>query len=171
MPEGVDPGLEATAFFDPPNFTYPFGTHVAVVEVDTETGQVTLKRYIAVDDCGRIINPMIVEGQIHGGVVQGVAQALWEGAVYDEYGQLLSGSMMDYAIPRASFLPTIETDKTETPTHINPLGVKGVGETGTIASTAAVFNAVMDALAPLGVTRLDMPFTPERVWRAIKDAA
>ncbi|MEJ2556228.1 MAG: molybdopterin-dependent oxidoreductase [Anaerolineae bacterium] len=168
LPEGVEPGLEASAFFDPPNFTYPFGTHIAVVEVDAETGEVTLKRYIAVDDCGRIINPMIVEGQIHGGVVQGAAQALWEGAVYDENGQLLSGSMLDYAIPKASFLPMIETAKTETPTDVNPLGVKGVGETGTIASTAAVYNAVMDALAPLGVRKIDMPFTPERVWRAIQ---
>ena len=168
MPEGVEPGLEASAFFDPPNFVYPFGSHIAIVEVDSETGDVALKRYIAVDDCGRIINPMIVEGQIHGGIVQGVGQALWERAIYDENGQLLSGSMMDYAVPKASFFPMIELDKTETPTDVNPLGVKGIGETGTIASTAAVYNAVMDALGPLGVTSVDMPFTSERVWQAIQ---
>jgi len=167
MPKGVEPGLEASAFYDPPNFVYPFGAHLAVVEIDADTGEVKLTRYIAVDDCGRIINPMIVEGQIHGGIVQGVGQALWEGAAYNENGQLLTGTMMDYAVPKADFFPMFELDKTETPTNVNPLGVKGVGETGTIASTAAVYNAVMDALAPLGVTRVDMPFTPERVWRAM----
>jgi carbon-monoxide dehydrogenase large subunit len=123
-----------------------------------------------VDDCGRIINPMIVEGQIHGGLAQGIGQALWEEAVYDENGQLLSGTMMDYALPRARFFPQFRTDKTETPTNVNPLGVKGVGETGTIASTAAVYNAVMDALAPLGVTKIEMPLKPERVWKAIRAA-
>ena len=169
-PKGLEPGLEASAFFDPPNFVYPFGAHIAVVEVDAEMGEVTLKRYLAVDDCGKIINPMIVEGQIHGGIAQGVGQALWEGAVYDENGQLLTGSMMDYAVPKADFFPMIETSKTETPTNVNPLGVKGVGETGTIASTATVYNAVMDALAPLGVTKIDMPLTPERVWRAMQAA-
>jgi carbon-monoxide dehydrogenase large subunit len=168
LPEGVDPGLEESGFFDPPNFVYPFGTHIAVVEVDAETGEVALIRYIAADDCGRIINPMIVEGQIHGGVVQGAAQALWEGAVYDENGQLLSGSMMDYAVPKASFVPDIETGKTETPSNANPLGVKGVGETGTIASTPAVYNAVIDALSPLGITKLEMPLKAERVWQAIQ---
>lgn len=167
LPEGVEPGLEASAFFDPPNFTYPFGTHIAVVEVAAGTGEITLQRYIAVDDCGRIINPMIVEGQIHGGLAQGIAQALWEGAVYDENGQLLTGSLLDYAIPKARFFPQFETSKTETPSDVNPLGVKGIGETGTIASTAAVYNAVLDALAPLGVTRLDMPLTPEKVLGAI----
>ncbi len=170
MPEEIEPGLEASAFFDPPNFVYPFGTHIAVVEVEAETGEVTLRRYIAVDDCGPVINPMIVKGQIHGGLVQGIGQALWEGAVYDENGQLLSGSMMDYAVPKASFFPQFELDMTETPTNVNPLGVKGIGETGTIASTAAVYNAVMDALAPLGVTRVNMPLTPERVWRAIQSS-
>ncbi|MEJ2350185.1 MAG: molybdopterin-dependent oxidoreductase [Anaerolineales bacterium] len=167
-PKDIEPGLEASSFFDPPNFVYPFGAHIAVVEVDAETGEVTLKRYIAVDDCGRIINPMIVDGQIHGGLAQGIGQALWEGAVYDENGQLLTGSMLDYALPRARFFPQFETAKTETPTNVNPLGVKGVGETGTIASTAAVYNAVMDALSPLGVTELEMPLKPERVWRAIQ---
>lgn len=170
MPGGVEPGLEASSFFDPPNFVYPFGAHIAVIEVDTETGEIALKRYVAVDDCGRIINPMIVEGQIHGGLAQGIAQALWEGAVYDENGQLLTGSLMDYAIPKARFLPNFETGKTETPTNVNPLGVKGVGETGTIASTAAIYNAVIDALSPLGISRLDMPFTPEKVWRAIQES-
>jgi carbon-monoxide dehydrogenase large subunit len=169
-PKGLEPGLEASAFFDPPNFVYPFGAHLAVVEVDVETGEVRLTRYLAVDDCGKVINPMIVEGQIHGGIVQGVGQALWEGAVYDDAGQLLTGSMMDYALPRAAAFPTFELGMTETPTTVNPLGVKGIGETGTIASTPAVYNAVMDALAPLGVARIDMPLTPERVWRAIRAA-
>jgi carbon-monoxide dehydrogenase large subunit len=169
-PKGLEPGLEATAFFDPPNFVYPFGAHIAVVEVDGETGEVQLKRYIAVDDCGRVINPMIVEGQIHGGIVQGVGQALWEGAVYDDQGQLLTGSLMDYAIPKADAFPRFELGMTETPTTVNPLGVKGIGETGTIASTPAVYNAVMDALRPLGVTKVDMPLLPERIWRAIQQA-
>jgi carbon-monoxide dehydrogenase large subunit len=123
-----------------------------------------------VDDCGRVINPVIVAGQIHGGVVQGIGQALWEGAVYDENGQLLTGSMMDYALPKADFFPELELGMTETPTTVNPLGVKGIGETGTIASTPAVYNAVLDALAPLGVAKIDMPLTPERVWRAIQSA-
>ena len=170
MPEGVDPGLEASAFFNPANFVYPFGTHLAEVEVDPETGEIEFQRYLAVDDCGNIINPMIVEGQVHGGIAQGAAQALWEGAVYDDDGNLLTGSMMSYAIPKAEFLPSFETGYTETPTPVNPLGVKGVGETGTIASTPTVYNAVMDALAPLGVEQVDMPLTPERVWRAMVDA-
>jgi len=169
-PKGLEPGLEASAFFDPPNFVYPFGAHIAVVEVDAETGEVKLERYIAVDDCGKVINPMIVEGQIHGGIAQGVGQALWEGAVYDDDGQLLTGSMMDYALPKAAYFPKFELAMTETPTTVNPLGVKGIGETGTIASTPAVYNAVIDALAPLGVERINMPLTPERVWRAIRDA-
>ena len=170
MPKGLEPGLEASAFFDPPNFVYPFGAHIAVVQVDAETGEVALKRYIAVDDCGKVINPMIVEGQIHGGIAQGVGQALWEGAVYDDDGQLLSGSMMDYAVPKAAFFPKFELGMTETPTTVNPLGVKGIGETGTIASTPAVYNAVADALSPLGVKTINMPLTPERVWRAIQEA-
>jgi len=167
-PKGLEPGMEASAFFDPPNFVYPFGAHIAVVEVDAETGEVTLKRYIAVDDCGKVINPMIVEGQIHGGIAQGVGQALWEGAAYDENGQLLTGTMMDYAVPKAEYFPAFELGMTETATNVNPLGVKGIGETGTIASTPAVYNAVMDALAPRGVTKIDMPLTPERVWRAMQ---
>jgi aerobic carbon-monoxide dehydrogenase large subunit len=169
-PKGLEPGLEASSFFDPPNFVYPFGAHVAVASVDAETGEVKLERYVAVDDCGKVINPMIVEGQIHGGIVQGIGQALWEGATYDDNGQLLTGSMMDYAVPKAEGLPNLELGMTETPTTVNPLGVKGIGETGTIASTPAVYNAVLDALAPLGVKKIDMPLTPERVWRAIQDA-
>ena len=170
MPEGVEAGLEASTFYDPPNFVYPFGSHLAVVDVDPETGQVDLKRYVALDDCGPQINPTIVEGQVHGGVVQGIGQALWEEAVYDEDGQLVTGSMLDYALPRADQLPPIEVLSTVTPSPHHPLGVKGVGEAGTIASTVAVYNAVMDALRPLGVTSIDMPLTPERVWRAIQQA-
>ncbi len=167
LPAGMEPFLDDTAYYDPPNCTFPFGTHVCIVEVDKETGEVQIKRYIAVDDVGRVINPMIVDGQVHGGIVQGVAQALWESAVYDENGQLVTGTMMDYAIPRADFFPKFELGRTETPTPVNPLGVKGAGETGTIASTPAVVNAVMDALAPLGINHLDMPLTPEKLWRAM----
>ena len=170
MPAGMEPGLEASAFYDPPNFVYPFGAHIAVVTVDPDNGHIVLNRYIAADDCGPQINPMIVEGQIHGGVVQGAGQALWEGAVYDESGQLLTGSMQDYALPKAHMLPDIETLSTETPSPHNPLGVKGVGETGSIASTVTIYNAVIDALQPLGITRLEMPLTPERVWQAIQQA-
>ena len=170
MPKGVEAGLEASTFYDPPNFTFPFGAHLAVVEVDAETGAVTLKRYVALDDCGPQINPVIVEGQVHGGVVQGVGQALWEEAVYDEGGQLVTGSMLDYALPRADLLPDIEVLSTVTPSPHHPLGVKGIGEAGTIASTAAVYNAVLDALRPLGVSSVRMPLTPERVWQAIQDA-
>jgi carbon-monoxide dehydrogenase large subunit len=170
LPPGEEPFLDDTAYFDPPNCTYPFGCHVAVVEVDADTGEIELRRYVAVDDVGKVINPMIVDGQVHGGIAQGVAQALWEGAQYGEDGQLLTGSLMEYALPKAAFFPSIELDRTETPTDVNPLGVKGAGETGTIASTPAVVNAVMDALAPLGIAHVDMPLTPERVWRAMQDA-
>jgi aerobic carbon-monoxide dehydrogenase large subunit len=169
-PTGLEPGLEATSFYDPSNFTWPFGSHVAVVEVDPETGVVKLRRYVAVDDCGRVINPLLVDGQIHGGLAQGIAQALYEEAVYDENGQLVSGSMMDYAVPKADDLVNFELDRTETPSPVNALGVKGIGEAGTIASSAAIVNAVVDALAPLGVKHLDMPLKPERVWQAIQQA-
>jgi carbon-monoxide dehydrogenase large subunit len=169
LPAGMEAGLEATTFYDPPNFSYPFGAHIAVVEVEAETGRTVLKRYVAVDDCGPQINPIIVEGQVHGGVVQGIGQALWEECVYDENGQLLTGSLTDYAIPRADMLPDIEVLSTVTPSPHHPLGVKGIGEAGTIASTATVYNAVIDALAPLGVTGLQMPLTPERVWRALQE--
>jgi carbon-monoxide dehydrogenase large subunit len=168
LPEGMEAGLEATSFYDPPNFVYPFGTHVAVVEVDAETGRVDLKRYVAVDDCGPQINPVIVEGQVTGGVVQGIGQALWEGAVYDDNGQLLTGSLTDYAIPRADLLPNIEVLSTVTPSPHHPLGVKGIGEAGTIASTSTIYNAVLDALEPFKVSSIEMPLTPERVWRAIQ---
>ncbi len=167
LPQGMEAGLEASSFYDPPNFTFPFGAHVAVVEVERETGHVRLKRYVAVDDCGPQINPVIVEGQVHGGVVQGIGQALWEEAVYDENAQLLTGSLADYAIPRADGLPEIEVLSTVTPSPHHPLGVKGIGEAGTIASTCAVYNAVIDALQPFDVDNIRMPLTPERVWRAI----
>ena len=170
LPEGMEPGLEASFVYDPPNFSWPSGTHIAVVEVDTETGDVDLIRYIAVDDVGTVINPQVVEGQIHGGVAQGIAQALWEEAVYDEDGNLVTGSMVNYLVPSAAELPSYELGATTTPSPTNTLGVKGVGETGTIASTAAVMNAVIDALVPFGVTDLDMPATPERVWRALEEA-
>jgi carbon-monoxide dehydrogenase large subunit len=170
LPDGMEPGLEALSVFDPENFSWPAGTHIAVVEVDSETGSVELRRYVAVDDVGRVINPEIVEGQVHGGIAQGVAQALWEEAIYDEEGNLLTNSMVNYLVPSAAELPPYEVDRTETPATTNPMGVKGVGETGTIASTAAAMNAVVDALAPLGVADIDMPAVPERVWRAIQEA-
>ena len=171
-PEGVEPGLEETSFYDPANFCFPFGAHACVVEVDPDTGHVDIVRYLAVDDVGNVINPMIVDGMVHGGIAQGVAQALWEEAVYDgDSGQLVSGSMMDYTLPKADMLPFYETDRTETPTPVNPLGVKGAGETGTIASTPAVVNAVVDALSGLGVDHIDaMPMTSERVWKTVQAA-
>jgi carbon-monoxide dehydrogenase large subunit len=170
LPSGMEPYLDETAYYDTPNCTWPFGTHIAVVEIDEETGETDLIRYLAVDDVGKKINPMIVDGQLHGGIVQGVGQALWETAIYADDGQLLSGSMMDYALPRASWIPNLELDETVTPSPVNPIGVKGVGEAGAIASTAAVANAVNDALAPLGIRHLDMPFTAQTVWRAIQAA-
>ena len=170
LPEGIEPGLEATSYFDPKNFTWPFGTHAAVVEIDPDTGAVTLQRYIAVDDVGNVINPMIVDGMVHGGIAQGVGQALQEEAVYDDDGQLLTGSMMDYAVPTAETFPMYESDRTVTPTPVNPMGVKGAGETATIAASPAVINAVVDALSPLGVRHIDMPAKPENVWRAIQEA-
>src|SRR5712692_9968301 len=170
IPQGMEPGLEATSFYDPSNFTFPFGAHVAVVDVDPDTGQTKLLKYVAVDDVGRVINPMIVDGMVHGGIAQGVGQALWEHGVYSEDGQLLSGTMMDYALPKADQLPMYETDRTVTPSPINPLGVKGAGETGTIASTPAIANAVMDAIEPFGVRHLDMPLTPGKIWKAVAAA-
>jgi carbon-monoxide dehydrogenase large subunit len=167
LPAGMEPFLDDTSYYDPPNCTFPFGTHICVVEVFPETGHTQILRYVAVDDVGKVINPMIVEGQVHGGIVQGVAQALWEGAVYDENGQLITGSLMDYALPRADMLPPLEIGRTETPSPVNPMGVKGAGEMGTIASTPAVVNAVIDALEPFGITHIDMPLTPARVWSAL----
>ncbi len=171
LPANTEPGLVATHFWEPPNFTFPFGAHIVVTEVDRETGNIDIRRYVAVDDCGKIINPLLVDGQVHGGVAQGLGQALWEQAVYDENGQLLSGELTDYALPRAHFMPHIESSHTETPSPVNPLGVKGVGEAGTIGCSPAVVNSVVDALAPLGIRHLDMPLTPEKVWRAIQGGA
>ena len=171
MPPGMEPSFEVTNFYNPPNFVFPFGTHIAIVEVDPETGVIELKRYISVDDCGPQINPMIVEGQIHGGIVQGIGQALCEGAIYDDNGQLLTGSMMDYAMPRADMFPNFELDSTVTPSPHQPMGIKGIGETGTIASTPTVYNAVIDALSPLGVESIDMPLTSYRVWDAIQKSS
>jgi aerobic carbon-monoxide dehydrogenase large subunit len=168
---GVEPGLDATSFFEPPACTFPFGTHVCAVEVDSATGAVKFLRYVAVDDCGNIISPLLVEGQVHGGIAQGIAQALYEEVVYDENGQLITGSLMDYAVPKAPMLPWYELASTVTPTNANSLGVKGVGEAGTIGSTPCVVNAVHDALKHLGIRNLDMPLKPERVWRAIQQAA
>jgi carbon-monoxide dehydrogenase large subunit len=170
LPDGMEPNLEASSHFDPPNFTFPFGTHICVVEVDTETGAVLLQKYVAVDDCGNQINPLIVEGQIHGGIVQGVAQALFEEAVYDADGNLLTATLADYMVPSAAEFPSFVTDYTVTPSPSNPMGVKGVGEAGTIGSAPAVINAIVDALAPMGVTDIDMPASPQRVWETINTA-
>jgi len=170
LPEGLEPGLEEDTYYDPANFTYPNSVHIAQVEVDRDTGAVTIQKYVAVDDVGKVINPLIVEGQVTGGVAQGVGQALWEHGYYDESGQLISSSLLEYAVPHAHNFPPIITGRTETPSPHNPLGVKGVGEMGTIASTPTIVNAVMDALAPLGIRHLDMPLTPEKVWRAMQSA-
>jgi len=168
LPPGLEPGLDATRFFEPSNFTFPFGTHVCVVEIDAETGEPKITKYVAVDDCGNVINPLLVEGQVHGGLVQGIAQALHEEVVYDENGQLLTGTLMDYAVPRAHDFPEFELDRTITPSPVNPLGVKGVGEAGTIGSTPAVVNAVVDALAPFGISHIDMPLRSEKIWKILK---
>ncbi len=170
LPDGLEPGLEAVSFFDPQNFTWPFGTHVAVIEIDEMTGETKLARYVAIDDVGNVINPMIVDGMVHGGIAQGVGQALQECAVYSDDGQLLTGSMMDYAVPTAEDFPTFETGRTVTPTTVNSLGAKGAGETGTIAASPAVVNAAVDALKHLGVTHLNMPLSAEKMWRTIQDA-
>lgn len=169
LPPEFEPGLEASSFFEPPNCTYPFGTHIVAVEVDRETGQVKFLKYVAVDDCGRQVNPLLVEGQVQGGIAQSIGAALMERTVYDENGQLLTGEFMDYAIPRAADIPDFVLGSTETPSPSNLLGVKGVGEAGTIGATPAVANAVIDALSPLGIRHLDIPFTPERIWRAIQE--
>ncbi len=171
IPDDVEPGLEATSFYDPDNFVFPFGTHVAVVEVDPESGEIDFEKYVAVDDVGNQINPKIVEGQIHGGIAQGVGQALYEGAEYDENGTLLTGSLQDYAVPKAEHVPEMDTDSTVTPSPHNPLGVKGVGEAGTIAAPQAIVNAVADALDPFGVDHVEMPMTAERVWDAVEGSA
>ena len=168
LPPNTEPGLVATHFWEPPNFTFPFGAHIVVTEVDRDTGEIAIKRYVAVDDCGNILNPLIVDGQVHGGVAQGLGQALWEQAVYDDNGQLVTGELMDYALPKAHMMPWIETSHTITPSPVNPLGVKGVGEAGTIGCSPAVVNSVVDALQPLGVRHIDMPMTPEKIWNLIQ---
>jgi carbon-monoxide dehydrogenase large subunit len=170
LPTDIEPGLEETAFYDPENFVFPFGAHACVVDVDVETGKVKVVRYVAVDDCGPAINPMLIDGQVHGGITHAIGQALYEHVVYDSDGQLVTGTFVDYAMPTAAELPSFETDRTETPSPVNSLGVKGVGEAGTIAATPAVTAAVLDALAPLGVKWIDMPLTPMRVWEAIEEA-
>jgi carbon-monoxide dehydrogenase large subunit len=167
LPPGEQPGMVATYFWEPPNFAFPFGAHIVVSEVDRETGHVDIKRYVAVDDCGNIINPLLVDGQVHGGVAQGLGQALYEQAVYDDDGQLITGELMDYAIPKASMVPWIESSHTTTPSPVNPLGVKGVGEAGTIGCSPAVVNSVVDALSHLGVNHIDMPLTPEKLWNLV----
>ena len=166
----IEGGLESSVVFDPPNATWPFGAHLAVVEVDVETGDVKLLRYITVDDCGNVINPMIVAGQVHGGVTQGIGQAMLEAAIYDDDGNMLTGSLLDYPIPGSGDVPSFELHSTVTPTNVNAMGVKGIGEAGTIGSAQTVVNAVIDALAPLGVKHIDMPLRPKRVWAAIQEA-
>ncbi len=168
LPPGIEPGLSEQCVFEPANYTFPFGAHVAVTEIDSETGEVRLRNYFAVDDCGRILNPMLVDGQIHGGLAQGIGQALWEEHVYDENGQLVTGTLMDYTVPKAFHFPWFDTENTQTRTPVNPLGVKGVGEAGTIGSKPAVVNSVIDALRPFGVRHVDMPLKPEKIWKILK---
>jgi carbon-monoxide dehydrogenase large subunit len=170
LPEGMEPGLDAINDFETPDSSYPFGAHIAVVEVDIETGMASLVRHITVDDSGKIANPLLAEGQIHGGIAQGVAQALYEEMAYDEDGNCLTGSLTSYALPTAAELPMFETARTETPSPLNPLGAKGIGESGAIGATPAVWNAVVDAVSHFGVENVDMPATPQRVWTAIQDA-
>jgi carbon-monoxide dehydrogenase large subunit len=170
LPEGMEPGLEETTFYDPENFVYPFGAHACVVDVDVETGKVEVARYVAVDDCGPAINPLLVEGQVHGGIVHALGQALYERIHYDENGQLVTGTFVEYGLPSAADVPSFETDRTETRSPTNSLGVKGVGEAGTIAGTPAVVNAVIDALRPLGVTFINMPLGSMHVWETIQEA-
>jgi len=170
LPDGMEPGLDETSFYDPENFVFPFGAHACVVDVDPETGNVEIVRYIAVDDCGPAINPMLIDGQVHGGVTHAIGQALFERIHYDEDGQLVTGTFVDYALPSAAEVPSFETDRTETPSPVNSLQVKGVGEAGTIAGSATVTNAVIDALRPLGVDYINMPLSPMRIWEAIQEA-
>jgi carbon-monoxide dehydrogenase large subunit len=170
LPEGMESGLEAETVFSPGNATWPFGTHLAMVEVDPDTGDVELLEYHAVDDCGHVVNPMIVTGQVHGGIAQGIGQAMFEDAIYDEQGNMLTGSLLDYPLPTASDLPAFDLHRTVTPTDVNPMGVKGIGEAGTIGSAHTMVNAVVDALTPLGVKHIDMPVRPKRVWQTMQEA-
>ncbi len=171
LPPNTEPGLQATTFWEPPNFTFPFGAHIVITDVERDTGAISIRRYVAVDDCGNILNPLIVDGQVHGGVAQGIGQALWEQAVYDDNGQLLTGELTDYVLPKAHMMPWIESSHTITPSPVNPLGVKGIGEAGTIGCSPAVVNSVVDALSPLGVQHIDMPMTPEKIWKLVKGGA
>jgi CO/xanthine dehydrogenase Mo-binding subunit len=170
LPDELDAGLESTDFFRPDGTTFPFGTHVVVVEVFPDTGEIKFIRYVAVDDCGKIISPMLVTGQVHGGLAQGIGQALFEEVLYDDAGELLSGTLNDYVVPRAHHFPEFESHHTETPTYLNPMGAKGIGEAATIGATPATVNAVIDALEPWGITHLNTPFTPERIWSAIQES-
>jgi CO/xanthine dehydrogenase Mo-binding subunit len=170
LPKEFDAGLESTDFFRPEGTTFPFGTHVAVVEVIPESGEIKFLRYVSVDDCGKIISPMLVTGQVHGGLAQGIGQALFEEVLYDESGELISGTLNDYVVPRAFHFPEFESYHTETPTYLNPLGAKGIGEAATIGATPSTVNAVIDALSPWGITHLNTPFTPQRIWTAIQDS-
>jgi carbon-monoxide dehydrogenase large subunit len=170
LPEGMEPGLEELAFYDPENFVFPFGAHCCVVDVDPDTGNVDVVRYVAVDDCGPAINPKLIDGQVHGGIVHAIGQALFERIHYDENGQLVTSTFADYALPSSADVPSFELDRTETPSPVNSLGVKGIGEAGTIAASAAVTNAVIDALRPLGVGYINMPLSPMRIWETIQEA-
>ena len=167
IPAGMEAGLETVNYFSPEDETFPFGTHIAVVEIDPDTGSVKLVKYVSIDDCGNVVSPMLLEGQVHGGLAQGIAQALVEEAVYDQSGQLVTATLMDYAIPKAELFPMFELDRTVTTSPLNPLGAKGIGEAATIGSTPAVANAVLDALAPHGIRHLDMPFSAQKVWKAL----
>ena len=171
LPEGMEPGLSDEAFFEPSNNTYPFGCHISMLEIDRETGEPKLLKLVAIDDCGNIINPLIVEGQIHGGLAQGIGQAMIEEVVYDSDGQLVTGSFMDYAMPRATDFPWFELANTVTPTPVNPLGAKGVGEAGTLGSTPCIVNAAVDALSEFGVKHIDMMLRPEKLWKIINGGA
>lgn len=170
LPEGLEGGLEASTVFSPGNATWPFGAHLALVEVDEDTGDVDILDYWTMDDCGNVINPMIVDGQIHGGIAQGIGQAMFEEAIYDDAGNVLTTSLVDYPLPTAADLPSFQLARTTTPTDTNPMGVKGIGEAGTIGSAQTIVNAVVDAVSPLGVTHIDMPLRPKRVWQAIQEA-
>jgi carbon-monoxide dehydrogenase large subunit len=168
LPPGLEPGLSEESFFEPSNATFPFGCHISMLEIDRETGEPKLLKLVAVDDAGNLVNPLIVEGQIHGGLAQGVGQAMIEEVVYNEDGQLVTGSFMDYAMPRATDFPRFELNGTVTPTPVNPLGAKGVGEAGTLGSTPCVVAAAVDALSPFGVKHIDMMLRPEKLWRVIR---
>ena len=168
MPDGMEPGLEESTFYDPENFVFPFGAHACIVDVDVETGKIDIVRYVSVDDCGPAINPKLIDGQIHGGIAHAIGQALYERIHYDDDGKLVTGTFVDYALPSAADVPSFETDRTETPSPVNSLGVKGVGEAGTIAASPAIVNSVIDALRPLGVDFIDMPLSPQNVWAQIQ---